>query len=745
VTGFAFLAAFPEEIAYIIIRQEHRFIAQTRANLPCRRLQAERLTASDRAFALPIGSLGRGEAEIEISIGPRTEIVTLRDRPRGAFCLEPAGQDRAGACVVLLELNDATAELEEARMLLFAAAALPNTMPLTIVLAGETHSFLAHGADLSAIICHVGGHALVRQLSHAAIVVTPSSAIPSSVCGCPRRAPHDFDLWARANNFSVIISGARGGALAYLATAKRQGIAAEDTKLAILLDTLTIEARLANGHLLDDLAYVKMEGLERIAVASVDHVVAISERTLATAKNAGFKIPAGAVVHGLRMPSEAMRHERSQGRVLLFLGPLEARTGLLTFCDALDRLAREPELPGDLRIVLIGPCSLISGEDSPTYLRRRAGNWPFPTEILAGLTWDRIREILDGLPELTCVLDFPEIRGSPFGALADTNQFALVGPDPGWPDNPSALSEVLLNHLKNHDSSQKTMRPRDPGLLEGICDPGHPRPNLIAPRFKDPLVTICVSYFNRPTLLYQTLNAIAASDYAAREIVVVDDGSSGPGVRAEEAKLETWLAKHNGRLIRQPNRHLGAARNEAFRHARGEFVVFLDDDNLPFSDMITRFLQVQHTTGAAIVTSRYALFEGTASIRTERDIPHAIEIPLGRCVSAAGVLNCFGDATMLISRKAFEQIGGYAEEYGYAHGDWELYCRALLMGLRIETIPTPLFWYRVAKDSMLQGRESESADLVRNIRPYGASLTPEIYRIVQLAQGLERRCRWSSV
>jgi hypothetical protein len=86
-------------------------------------LQAERLTASDRAFALPIGSLGRGEAEIEISIGPRTEIVTLRDRPRGAFCLEPAGQDRAGACVVLLELNDATAELEEARMLLFAAAA----------------------------------------------------------------------------------------------------------------------------------------------------------------------------------------------------------------------------------------------------------------------------------------------------------------------------------------------------------------------------------------------------------------------------------------------------------------------------------------------------------------------------------------------------------------------------------------------------------------------------------------------
>ena len=246
-------------------------------------------------------------------------------------------------------------------------------------------------------------------------------------------------------------------------------------------------------------------------------------------------------------------------------------------------------------------------------------------------------------------------------------------------------------------------------------------------------------YFNRPTLLHQTLKAIAANDYPSMEIVVVDDGSAGPGVRKEQDRIENWLAKHNGRLIRQPNRHLGAARNEAFRHARGAFVVFLDDDNLPFSDMITRLVQVQHSTGAAIVTSRYALFEGTASIRPAHDIPRAIEIPLGPSVSAAGILNCFGDATMLITREAFEQIGGYAEEYGYAHGDWELYCRAQLMGLRIETIPMPLFWYRVSKDSMLRGRESETADLTRNIRPYGDTLTPEIYQLVQLAQGVVQK------
>jgi GT2 family glycosyltransferase len=739
VTGFAFLAAFPEEIAYITLRQEHRFIAQTPANLPCRRLQVERLKASDRGFAFPIGSLGQGEAEIEIRIGPTTEKVTVHDRPCGAFCVQPAGQDRAGACVVLLELNDATAELEEARMLLFAAATLPNTMPLTIALAGERHSFLAHGAELSAMICDIGGHALVRQLSHASIVVTPSSAIPSSVCGCPRRAPHDFDLWARANDFSVIIAGARGGALAYLATAKRQGIAARESKLAILLDTLTIEARLANGYLLDDPVYLKTEGLERIAVASVDDIVAISERALATAQNGGFNLAAGTVVRGLTVPSETSWHERSQGRALLFLGPLEARTGLLTFCDALDRLAREPELPHDLRIVLIGPSSGIRGEDSLIYLRRRATNWPFPVEILASLTWDRMREVVARLPEQTFVLDFPGVRGSAFAALADQAGFAVVGPDARWPDNPSAFGEVLLNQLKSSEPAKKKIPLEHSGIFEGICEPSPPKPNSVSQISAAPLVTVCVPHFNRPTLLNQTLNAIVANDYPSMEIIVVDDGSAGPGVRKEQEGVESWLAQHNGRLIRQPNRHLGATRNEAFRRARGAFVVFLDDDNLPFSDMITRFVQVQHATGAAIVTSRYALFEGTASIEPQRDIPRAIEIPLGPSVSAAPILNCFGDGTMLITREAFEQIGGYAEEYGYAHGDWELYCRAQLMGLHIETIPMPLFWYRVSKDSMLRGRESESTDLARNIRPYGASVTPEIYRIVQLAQGVVQR------
>lgn len=739
ITGYAYLAARPKEAASIILRQEGRCIARMQAVQPCRRLEAERLIPIERGFAFPAGLIGPGPAQIEIQIGPVTATLTLREPPRGILAIEPAGEQRRGACAVLVALRDAVAEVEEARMLLMAAAALPDDMPLTIALAGEGHALLAQGPDLRGAICALVGEALTRHLSRASVVVIPSSAIASTAGGCAR-APHDFDLWARANDFSRIIAGARGGVLAYLATAKIQGVAASKTKLTILIGTITVEARVANGSFVDDPTLLNIENLERNALARVDQVIVPSKEALAAARRAGFELPPAIEIVPFSLPREAAgRGERPSGCALLFLGPLEARTGLVTFCDTVDRLALSENVPHDLRIFALGPTSNVYGVDSCTYLRNRAARWPFALEIAAGLSWDGMRRAAAHLPRQTLAVDFPELRGTAFAALIQSQGFAFITPDTERPDNPSALSEILVRCLAEQDAPTAPECIAALSLSDALAAPFSPRETVANESAATPSVTVCVSYFNRPTLVLQTLEAIAANDYPAIDIVVLDDGSAGPGVESEQKEIESWLATHNGRLVRQPNRHLGAARNAAFRHSRGAFVVFLDDDNLPCRDMISRFVQVQQATGAAIVTSRFALFEGTALIRPGRDIPHAIGVPLGPGVSAAVLSNCFGDATMLISREAFERIGGFTEDYGHAHGDWELYTRAAILGLRLETIPLPLFWYRVASNSMLRQRASEATDLLRNIRAYAPNLPPEIYRIVQLAQGVVHR------
>jgi len=133
---------------------------------------------------------------------------------------------------------------------------------------------------------------------------------------------------------------------------------------------------------------------------------------------------------------------------------------------------------------------------------------------------------------------------------------------------------------------------------------------------------------------------------------------------------------------------------------------------------------------------RFGLFDGTDLIDPAADVPGHIGVPLLPDVAAGVLTNCFGDANMLITRAAFDKIGGFTEDYGRGHEDWELLARAAVLGIPHELLNRACFWYRVAANSMLRGRETEVVDLQRNIRAYRRDLPDGMYRLVQLAQGL---------
>jgi len=59
-----------------------------------------------------------------------------------------------------------------------------------------------------------------------------------------------------------------------------------------------------------------------------------------------------------------------------------------------------------------------------------------------------------------------------------------------------------------------------------------------------------------------------------------------------------------------------------------------------------------------------------------------------------------------------------------------------MCGIHQELLTKPVFWYRVSDSGMRLNRESETVDLQRNIRAYRDRLPIEIYRLVQLAQGM---------
>src|SRR5437588_2235504 len=94
----------------------------------------------------------------------------------------------------------------------------------------------------------------------------------------------------------------------------------------------------------------------------------------------------------------------------------------------------------------------------------------------------------------------------------------------------------------------------------------------------NPLVTTIIPVYNRSAMLRTAVHSVLAQTYRPIEIVIVDDGSTD-----ETAAVCDELARANHgivRVIHQANGGPGAAREAAMRTTRGEFIQFLDSDDV---------------------------------------------------------------------------------------------------------------------------------------------------------------------
>ena len=91
-----------------------------------------------------------------------------------------------------------------------------------------------------------------------------------------------------------------------------------------------------------------------------------------------------------------------------------------------------------------------------------------------------------------------------------------------------------------------------------------------------PSVSIVIPAFNVAPYIAETLNSVFAQTFDDFEVIVVDDGSSD--VEELERALGPYLERV--RYVRQENLGAGAARNHGVQEARGEFIAFLDSDDL---------------------------------------------------------------------------------------------------------------------------------------------------------------------
>ena len=220
-----------------------------------------------------------------------------------------------------------------------------------------------------------------------------------------------------------------------------------------------------------------------------------------------------------------------------------------------------------------------------------------------------------------------------------------------------------------------------------------------------PLVSILIPAHNAAAWLAATLESALAQTWAPVEIIVVDDGSSD-----DTLALARPFEPRGVRVFTQPNRGASAARNHALRLARGEFIQFLDADDLLAPDKIERQVKLLATSPVnSIAAGPWGRFE--------RDIALAVFTPEDNWRDAAPAdwlaLNFAGRGMMppaawLVPRALVDAVGPWDERLTL-NDDGEYFCRVLLASAGVRFCAEARTYYRSNLAGSLSRSRSEAA------------------------------------
>lgn len=228
-----------------------------------------------------------------------------------------------------------------------------------------------------------------------------------------------------------------------------------------------------------------------------------------------------------------------------------------------------------------------------------------------------------------------------------------------------------------------------------------------------PRVSFVLPTFNRRHVLLHTLEQIHRCGLIQQEfeILVVDNASSDG---TPEAVRERFSSVH---LLRQATNRGPCAKNQAVAMARGEFVVFLDDDSYPQPGSLRRMIEhfdADPSLGAAVFT---------------------ITLPDNSRECSAYPNVCIGCGTGF-RREALNQVGGLPEDFFMAAEEYDLSLRLLDAGWRVEPFDDLHVTHLKSPASRFPGRIARLD--ARNNTLLAMRYFPEPWRVAYAMEWLER-------
>lgn len=198
-------------------------------------------------------------------------------------------------------------------------------------------------------------------------------------------------------------------------------------------------------------------------------------------------------------------------------------------------------------------------------------------------------------------------------------------------------------------------------------------------------VSIIIPAYNAAAFICQAIDSVLTQTLEPLEILVIDDGSTD-----ETAQLVEQY-KFPVRLLKQKNGGVSSARNLGIRQARGEFVAFLDADDVFVDDAkLEKQLSLMTEKQSDIVMSGWRITD--ENLNKLVDYQMWLEVPhlnLFNLIRTSAVMTC----SWIIKRSKLLEINGFDEELTNVE-DLDLICRLALANCQMHCLPEITVAYR---------------------------------------------------
>ena len=214
-----------------------------------------------------------------------------------------------------------------------------------------------------------------------------------------------------------------------------------------------------------------------------------------------------------------------------------------------------------------------------------------------------------------------------------------------------------------------------------------------------PKISVIIPSYNSGKFLNEAIESVVNQTYKNLEIIIVNDGS----IDDTEKIAKEWQEKDKRvRYLKyQSNRGLPAARNTGIKNSQGDYLAFLDADDIWLPSKLETQLEKIKETKSDLIFSNWYIWSAKSN---HKSLAITKKIFLGslnqsRLLCLFIRRNLGNPSTALLKKEKLFEVGFFDEEL-FSSEDYDLWLRFILKGGKISFINQPLIYYRKHSEQM---------------------------------------------